>query len=73
MKKILPLSGVEIIEVTRFEKEGEAVSASSVRDLIKKSDFAEIKKLVPSSTYHFLISQEAESIIKKIKFSDSRH
>lgn len=73
MKKILPLSGVEIIEVSRFEKEGKAVSASSVRDLIKKSDFTEIKKLVPSYTYRFLTSKEAEPIIKKIKFSDSRH
>jgi len=73
MKKILSRAGVEIIEVSRFEKEGEAVSASSVRDLIRKSDFAKIKKLVPPSTYVFLTSREAGPIIKKIKFSDSRH
>jgi len=73
MKKILSRAGVEIIEVSRFEKEGEAVSASSVRDLIRKSDFAKIKKLVPPSTYVFLTSREAGPIIKKIKFSNSRH
>jgi len=73
LKKILPSAGVEIKEISRFEIEGKAVSASSVRDLIKKSKFTEIKKLVPSSTYSFLISEEAGLIVKKIIASDSRH
>jgi len=73
LKEILPSAGVKVKEISRFEIEGKAVSASSVRELIKKSKFTEIQKLVPSSTYRFLISEEAKPIINKIIASDSRH
>ena len=73
LKEILPSAGVKVKEISRFEIEGKAVSASSVRELIKKSKFTEIQKLVPSSTYLFLISEEAKPIINKIIASDSRH
>ncbi|MCD6579182.1 [citrate (pro-3S)-lyase] ligase, partial [bacterium] len=48
-------------------------SASTVRELIKKNDFTTIKKLVPISTYDFLVSEEGKPIVEKINNSDSRH
>jgi [citrate (pro-3S)-lyase] ligase len=73
LRELLPPAGVELKEISRFEIKGKAVSASSVRRLIKKSKFDEIQKLVPPSTYRFLASEDAIPIIKKIVASDSRH
>ena len=67
MKEVLPLLGVELIEVPRIIIEKQITSASRVRELIKEDRFAEIKKLVPDTTYKFLVSEEAEKIISKIK------
>lgn len=67
MKEVLPLSGVELIEVPRIIIEKQITSASRVRELIKEDRFAEIKELVPDTTYKFLVSEEAENIISKIK------
>lgn len=67
MKELLPKSGVEVFEVPRISIEEDAVSASRVRGLIKEDKLSEVKDLVPETTYNFLVSQEAEEIIKKIK------
>lgn len=73
MKKLLPLQGVEVVEVRRKEIEGAAISASTVRKCIKDGDWDFIKKLVPKSTYKFLNSEEAIQIIQKIKAKNTRH
>jgi len=73
LKKVFPSAGIEIKEVPRFELDGKAVSASSVRELIKNLKINETQKLLPSSTYRFLISKEANPIIRKIIASNSRH
>jgi len=73
MKQILPSVGVKVVEVPRLKIKGVAVSASTVRNLIKKSDFIKLQELVPESTYRFLVSKEAYPIIEKIKSSRSRH
>lgn len=71
--EVLPNYGVEVSLVERNAVEGSAISASSVRELIKSGDWRKIKKLVPESTYDFLISDEAEKIINRIKESSSPH
>ncbi|MBL4938227.1 [citrate (pro-3S)-lyase] ligase [Clostridium sp. YIM B02515] len=67
MKELLPASGVEVVEVPRIFIGDSAVSASRVRNLIKEDNFTELKTLVPGTTYNFLMSEEAETIINKIK------
>jgi [citrate (pro-3S)-lyase] ligase len=67
MKELLPKSLVEVVEVPRIFIGDDAVSASRVRSLIKEDRFTEVKDLVPETTYDFLLSEEAEAIIKKIK------
>ncbi|MPQ43821.1 [citrate (pro-3S)-lyase] ligase [Clostridium tarantellae] len=56
MKEVLPFNGIEVIEIPRLSINGEVVSATKVRTLLKQGSLKEIKKLVPPSTYSFLVS-----------------
>ena len=73
MKEVLPEFGIELIEIPRKETEDGYISASTVRDLIRDDKLEDIKKLVPRSTYDFLLSHKGQEICKKIRESDSRH
>lgn len=66
MKIILPKSGVEVILVERMMQNNEVISASKIRELLRNNDYQSLKLLVPLSTYNYLISQEANSIIENI-------
>jgi len=68
MKKILPIYGVDVIEIQRVEdSEGIAISASRVRDAIKNSDTDLLAKLLPKVTLDYLSSYEGRLIIDKIR------
>ncbi len=45
---------IEVVEIKRVEKDGQAISASRVRELFKNQDFDNLKKIVPLSTLEFL-------------------
>jgi [citrate (pro-3S)-lyase] ligase len=53
--------------------EGVTVSASKVRDMIRRDDWVGIRRLVPDTTYRYVISEDAEEILEKIRNSNSRH
>ena len=67
MKQILPPNGIEVEEIPRITYSGSAISASRVRELIRHGDMDAVKELVPDTTYQFLISLEAEEIIRRIR------
>lgn len=68
MKNILANYGIEVIEIERKDVNGNAISASAVRDHIKRFGVSEqLKELVPLSTYNFLESKRASNIIQKIQ------
>lgn len=67
LKRILPEEDIELVEIERKEVDGEKISASRVRELLKEENFKEIKKIVPITTYDFLISDKAKEIINKLK------
>lgn len=73
MKKILPIYGIDVHEIPRKELQGEAISASKVRRLIKENDLETLKEIVPESTYQFLKSKDSEPIILIIRQMESRH
>lgn len=78
MKAQLPegddgLLPVAVHEMARFKFGGAPVSASRVRDLIRQGAMEKIPSLVPESTWRWLNSEEAASIIENIKKSRSRH
>ncbi|MBR2209085.1 MAG: [Synergistaceae bacterium] len=71
MSEKLPENGIECVIVPRKEADGEIISASNVRQAIKNGELEKIKNLVPTSTYNFFSSPEAESVIKKIRAADN--
>lgn len=73
LKNILPKYGIEVIVIPRKEIEGKAISASYVRELLKKDDFDKIKNLVPQSTLEFLLSPQGKEIGEKLKLSNTPH
>lgn len=62
MHDILPEYGVEFIEIPRKEIDGNVISASLVRKLLKEHNFKEIAKLVPETTYQYLITTTIRAI-----------
>ena len=59
MKKILEdpdgrSNPIEVVEIQRVEKEGRAISASRVRELLRVKKFDELEKIVPATTMKFL-------------------
>lgn len=54
MKKILPLYGVEVIEIPRKQNEDGVISASAVRKCLEEGKIDELDRLVPESTKRVL-------------------
>ena len=71
MQEELPLAGISCHIIPRKEADGAPISASTVRSLIKSGDFDSLKGLVPPTTYAFLTSPEAETILKKIRETEN--
>lgn len=67
MQKKLPENGIECIIVPRKESDQTAISASTVRHLIKAGYFESLKTLVPQTTLDYFLSKEAKPIIEKIQ------
>jgi [citrate (pro-3S)-lyase] ligase len=73
LKEILPIYGVEVIEVKRKAFMEDIISASKVRKLMKEGQISDIEHIVPSSTWEFLNTTVGKEIMGKIKSSDSPH
>ncbi|MBQ8927021.1 MAG: adenylyltransferase/cytidyltransferase family protein [Oscillospiraceae bacterium] len=55
MKEMLPEYGMQLIEIKRKESGEAVISASRVRKLLQEKQYDEVKKLVPQTTYDYLI------------------
>lgn len=73
LKNIMPKYWVELIEIERRKYNGEYISASKVRTLIRSNELYAVKRLVPDVTWNFLNSERGKEIIKRIKASNSPH
>lgn len=73
MQDILPAYHIDLFEMQRITVNANAISASRVRELIRRDGWEEIRTLVPDTTYQYLRSSKAIPIIDKIKNSVSRH
>ena len=54
MREILPRHGIEFCEIPRKTFGDEVISASTVREALKRGDFDKIKNLVPPATLMYL-------------------
>ena len=71
MEEKLPKYGIKCNIISRRNDDsGDIINSSNVRKLIKFGDFEKIQKLVPESTFQFLISPQAKEINRKIKTID---
>ncbi|MBC8014169.1 MAG: [citrate (pro-3S)-lyase] ligase [Sporomusaceae bacterium] len=73
MLAIFPQHGIKIKVIERVQVEGEIISASKVREMIRQDDWEAIKKFVPENTYHYLRSAKNKNILEKIHSSNTRH
>lgn len=57
MAEMLPKYGINFISIPRREDNNGVISASRVRSYIKSKKFEEIKKIVPDTTYNYIIKK----------------
>ncbi|MBS4534739.1 [Clostridium sp. D2Q-14] len=73
MKRILEGNNMRVKIVPRLQSKRRAISASFVRELIKKDEIERIKDFVPISTYEFFRSKDAKDLIENIRSNTGRH
>ena len=73
LARILPRYGVELVVMPRAQASGKAISASSVREALRCDDWETVRRLVPDTTWAYLRSPSAKSVIDRIKGAYSRH
>ncbi len=54
LKEVLPEYGIELIEIPRYQVEGEMVSATKVRRLLKSGDYDGLKNYLPETSYQYI-------------------
>lgn len=67
MKRVLSEYGIEVVEIQRKKLDGLEISASKVRECLKAGDYHTLGKMVPPSTLHFLLSEEGQAIVQKMR------
>lgn len=65
MKALLPALGIKLVEIARCKHQGEPISASLVREYLAQFQLEKLKKLVPLSTYQYLLIHFIEPALKK--------
>ena len=66
LSEILPQAGIELVIVPRAQAQGEAISASHVRQLIHDGRMEEIAPLVPETTYAYLTGEKGRRAVERI-------
>lgn len=66
----LPKAGAEAKLIPRLEVDGQPVSASTVRQFLKEDRWEEVRKLVPATTYGFLLSGDAVPVLESLRRND---
>ena len=69
MKRLLPVYGIELIEIERKQVSSGVISASRVRELIARDELALLADYVPASTLAFLASEAAEPIRNQLQLN----
>lgn len=75
MKRLLVPRGIEIIEVVRKKDciGDDYISASRIRDAIRRDALNEVIQCLPDATLSYLQSESSQAIREKIKQKDTRH
>jgi [citrate (pro-3S)-lyase] ligase len=73
MKRLLPVYGIDAVEVERKECPGGIISASRVRELLKGSDLSALEMYLPGTTLAYLRSAAAGPVLERLRESNGRH
>lgn len=73
LKSVLPKHNIEVVELERKIIDGEIVSASKVREMIRNDQLDKLENFVPSCVIKYLISDDAKSVVASIKENQTRH
>jgi [citrate (pro-3S)-lyase] ligase len=73
MKRLLPVYGIDAVEVKRRETTDGVISASRVRELLKCDDLAPLEMLVPATTLAYLRSTAVAPVLEKLRENMGRH
>lgn len=74
MMEVLPPRGVSLEVIPRVSvREGEVVSASRVRAMLRDDNWEEVRKMVPDCTWEYLHSQKGKAVVDKIRSANGRH
>lgn len=69
MKRLLPVYGIELIEIERKQSSSGVISASRVRELIAHNELSQLGDYVPESTLAFLASEAAQPIHNQLQLN----
>lgn len=69
MKEEFSKIGLKLIEIKRKENNKQIISASKIRQAIKNDDMDIVKTMVPETTLNYILSNDAISVIQKLKMS----
>jgi [citrate (pro-3S)-lyase] ligase len=67
MTQGLSAAGLECVVIPRKQIQGEAISASRVREYLRQGDFSALAALVPATTLEYFHSSEAEPVVRAIR------
>ena len=73
MLDILPEYGIELRIIPRVAVDGQIVSASKVRELIRQDKWDCLKTMLPDVTIDYLQAEENRAVIEQVKVSNCRH
>ena len=73
MLEILPKAGVAVRIMPRALANGDIISASTVRKMIREGRMGELGGYVPETTLSYLNDGKNNGILEKIRSSDTRH
>lgn len=73
MESIFKTFNLNVQIIPRKENDGKAISASLVRELLKKDELEKVKELVPETTFKYLTSTKGKEVIQRLKNTDSVH
>jgi [citrate (pro-3S)-lyase] ligase len=73
MKRLLPVYGIDAVEVERKGCADGIISASRVRELLKGNDHSLLQSYLPETTLAYLRSAAAAPVLERLRESNGRH
>ena len=72
MNRLLPIYGIQLVEIERKQVSAGVISASRVRELLAQNELSQLRDYVPESTLAYLMSEAAGPIREQLKGSTRR-